>query len=508
MHQAMATVIVAVGLAVAGWGINILLSDNSPFLPWVSPSLISGGLGLVLAGVVRLSWPLMRKRRDKNPLDEIIRRLVRELEDNIGRTGWIVGDIDQTWLDRLYVHGSYFELPQNIQDGVGTVRRRTAALMSMPRSSAIRDHSNYVREATLFRNDLATFISVVECSRAIADRIGVKKLEGIANLTMRVKADFRNKDNNRPHYMKYVEVIVNFPNGQQMHLYQVAAEILRDYRFDPGETRTEDIMEFQTHVSDRLPAQELEGLFRIGELKVYLEVCTSEGPTQHVPLEIQDLWSKMPPESAPNEEDNFTGRLTVENQVYEHGDAQSGMAYSIRIRTTGPDVHNCVGNLVDLALLDTNSGLDTQLIRFARGYLQWSGSSRISPEERITTTIRGGIPCTLDVVLHKMGGYQLDGLGRSDYLVAYAASEVRYSNAPPSSLAILLLVCIKGDDEGPVYAVCKFDPKPKTKFIRTGKFGEDGGEAVNVKLDPHFEILAVSTEEPVLADFRPLADVK
>ena len=55
MHQAMATVIVAVGLAVAGWGINILLSDNSPFLPWVSPSLISGGLGLVLAGVVRLA---------------------------------------------------------------------------------------------------------------------------------------------------------------------------------------------------------------------------------------------------------------------------------------------------------------------------------------------------------------------------------------------------------------------------------------------------------------------
>ena len=64
MHQGMALALIAVGLAVAGWGFSILLSDSSPFLPWVGPSLIAAGLALVVTGVAWLAWPFMRKRRN------------------------------------------------------------------------------------------------------------------------------------------------------------------------------------------------------------------------------------------------------------------------------------------------------------------------------------------------------------------------------------------------------------------------------------------------------------
>ena len=57
MKQTMAAVMAAVGLAVAGWGFNILLSETSPFLLWVGPSLISAGLVLVVAGVAGLADP-------------------------------------------------------------------------------------------------------------------------------------------------------------------------------------------------------------------------------------------------------------------------------------------------------------------------------------------------------------------------------------------------------------------------------------------------------------------
>ncbi len=61
MRQGIAAALIAVGLAVAGWGFSILLSENSPFLPWVGPSLITVGLALVVAGVAWLVvWSLMR----------------------------------------------------------------------------------------------------------------------------------------------------------------------------------------------------------------------------------------------------------------------------------------------------------------------------------------------------------------------------------------------------------------------------------------------------------------
>ena len=60
------------GLAVAGWGISILLSDISPLPPWVSRSLISIGSGFVVAGVAWLlvAWWVMSRRNTELPAYE------------------------------------------------------------------------------------------------------------------------------------------------------------------------------------------------------------------------------------------------------------------------------------------------------------------------------------------------------------------------------------------------------------------------------------------------------
>ncbi len=65
MHQGIAAALIAVGLAVAGWGFSILLSESSPFLPWVGPSLIAVGSALVVTGGAWLAWPLTRRMRNE-----------------------------------------------------------------------------------------------------------------------------------------------------------------------------------------------------------------------------------------------------------------------------------------------------------------------------------------------------------------------------------------------------------------------------------------------------------
>ena len=151
-------------------------------------------------------------------------------------------------------------------------------------------------DKSVLRNDLATLIAVVECSRASADTVGLGEMDGFANLKMRVRADFRNKDTARAHYMRYVEVTMEVPDGRKLRLYQISGEILRDYCFKPGETRTDDIMDFQLHVADRLSSGEFESLIKnYGDWKAYLEICTAEGPTQYVDLETTGFLSKLVP---------------------------------------------------------------------------------------------------------------------------------------------------------------------------------------------------------------------
>lgn len=55
-------------------------------------------------------------------------------------------------------------------------------------------------------------------------------------------------------------------------------------------------MEFQLHVADRLPVGEFESLVKnYGDWESYLEICTAEGPTQYVDLEITGFLSKLVP---------------------------------------------------------------------------------------------------------------------------------------------------------------------------------------------------------------------
>jgi len=72
VHQGIAAALIAVGVTVAGWGFSIPLSDNSPFLPWVSPFLMSIGLALVVAGVAWLlvAWWVMSKRSNELPIHD------------------------------------------------------------------------------------------------------------------------------------------------------------------------------------------------------------------------------------------------------------------------------------------------------------------------------------------------------------------------------------------------------------------------------------------------------
>ena len=200
--------------------------------------------------------------------------------------------------------------------------------------------------------------------------------------------------------------------------------------------------------------------------------------------------------------DKLAPKLTVEKQVFEHGDIQTGTAYNIKVVNIGIDIHNAVGNLVELALLYQSESLDISLTRYARGYLQYSRSSRTSPDNPISTTIHDNIPAYIDVILRRIGGYKLRDRGNFEFLVAYAEHETRFSNPPPSYLPILLLINIKGDEGSPVYVVCQFDPTESLELVHTGEFDEGGWERIETKSNPHLQFLDVCTKRPDLANYQ------
>ena len=204
----------------------------------------------------------------------------------------------------------------------------------------------------------------------------------------------------------------------------------------------------------------------------------------------------------PELKDKLAPKLTVEKQVFEHRDIQTGTAYNIKVVNIGIDIHNAVGNLVELALLYQSESLDISRTRYARGYLLWSRSSRTSPDNPISTTIHDNIPAYIDVILRRIGGYKLRDRGNSEFLVAYAEHETRFSNPPPSYLPILLLINIKGDEGSPVYVVCQFDTTESLELVHTGEFDEGGWERIETQSNPHLQVLDVCTKRPDLANYQ------
>lgn len=82
MHQLVIGTLIAVGLAVAGWGISVQLSGNSPFQPWVGPSLWASGLAAIFLGVVWLMvrWIWFVQGRPRL-------QIIEAVEANMGRWG-------------------------------------------------------------------------------------------------------------------------------------------------------------------------------------------------------------------------------------------------------------------------------------------------------------------------------------------------------------------------------------------------------------------------------------
>ena len=80
-------------------------------------------------------------------LHKIVQRVILELRGNIRLTGWSIGDMPTSWLERLFGHDEYLRFPAELREAIEIVMSRTRALRSMPRISATKDHANYVREA-------------------------------------------------------------------------------------------------------------------------------------------------------------------------------------------------------------------------------------------------------------------------------------------------------------------------------------------------------------------------
>ena len=120
--------------------------------------------------------------------------------------------------------------------------------------------------------------------------MAVENAQGTANIKLRVKADFKNQGTHEQ-YMKAVTVVIEMPNRRRFDLYQIEGKIQRDLRYGPNETRTDDIMGFQTDPQSRLAFDGFRTLYnQRSKWRCYLEVAAAEGRKQKLPLALTDVF--------------------------------------------------------------------------------------------------------------------------------------------------------------------------------------------------------------------------
>ena len=132
--------------------------------------------------------------------------------------------------------------------------------------------------------------SPIECSNVRLLLYWFSRGEGVVNIQARVQASFKNKDIEYSHSLEGVEMVIILPGGTEVELYQITGEILRDYKFEPSEARSDDIMRFQTKVESRLPEAAFASLYPANRAwKVEFVVKPGDGSVQRIPVPIIDL---------------------------------------------------------------------------------------------------------------------------------------------------------------------------------------------------------------------------
>ena len=132
----------------------------------------------------------------------------------------------------------------------------------------------------------------IECSNARLHRFWFVRGKGVVNLLAVVHASFRNTDIEHPHPLQAVEMAVTLPSGRAIEFYQIDGQIMRDYMFGSGETRTNDIMGFQTKGESRLSKDAFDHQYPTRAIwKVELLVIQAGGEVERIPLSIIELLS-------------------------------------------------------------------------------------------------------------------------------------------------------------------------------------------------------------------------
>ena len=155
--------------------------------------------------------------------------------------------------------------------------------------------------------------------------------------------------------------------------------------------------------------------------------------------------------------------LEIEPSMIRRGDAsQSGESFGLVVTNkTMANANNCLGQIIDLAFPHPNPGFS--LRHWTGGSLQWSPQDRNTSNEAIAN-VSGLLKANLDIIHHRTVGFsntRYDKLPRPQFLFAYANDPaLAIDNPPPSNLAILMLIVVKGDNIPPVYAVCLFNSNP------------------------------------------------
>lgn len=127
----------------------------------------------------------------------------------------------------------------------------------------------------------------IVCTNPVIDWVRVEIENGIVNIKMLIRASFFNEDVTHSRSLKYAAPVIETPEGHIFRLYQIGGTILRDYQFTPGETRTDDMMEFQTRIESRLGQEGFSLLYRHrGQWQTFLEVAPAGKEVYRISLSL------------------------------------------------------------------------------------------------------------------------------------------------------------------------------------------------------------------------------
>jgi hypothetical protein len=197
--------------------------------------------------------------------------------------------------------------------------------------------------------------------------------------------------------------------------------------------------------------------------------------------------------------------LEIDQNIYRRGDAISGESFGSNIRNTqDATAINCQGQITEMQLFHPSQGISVS--NWPIGNLQWSPQSRIDVKQEAVTDIRGSLVASLDVVHYRISGFERSEFSSSghssQFLFAYANDKpLMSSNPPPSSLQVLMLITVKGDNSPSIYAVCLFNPTPKTD-IRLGPPDDEGNRKISGNVEPFLKLMTVTKKKPCLANFQ------